>query len=136
VPQRVLVDGLGYELRPATEEELVRGLTEIDDRFRAAGEPRIAMILADPDSENPPGLSMGLGGDEYVLVFDEGHDSGEGAYSRGPHKGDDSEVWFAYGDSDTEYQRWMLVDRGTTFEAAREFFRTGRRPQNVEWQEL
>jgi hypothetical protein len=132
----MLVDGRGYRLQPATEEELMHGLQDLDQRTRAEDNPRIVEILSRAGDEDPPALSIGVGGDEYVLVFNDGGLSGDGAYSRGPREGDMSEVWFAYGDSDSEYQKWMLVDRGTAFDAAREFFRTGSRPTNVDWEEF
>ena len=41
--QQALVDGFGYEIRPASEEELLRELTEIDTAARGRGEPVMAM---------------------------------------------------------------------------------------------
>jgi hypothetical protein len=136
VDQRVLVDGIGYQLRPSSEEELVRGVMELDARTRAEHNPRIVEILATDGGEDPPALSIGVGGQEYVLVFNEGNLSGEGGYSKGPHDGDSTEISFAYGDSDSFYERWMLVDRDTAVNAAREFYRTGRRPANVRWEDF
>jgi hypothetical protein len=132
----VLVNGIGRRLRPASEEAMVRGLLRLDAQARAKGAPRIIQLLANSDDEDPPALSLGLGGEDCVLVFNEGDWSGEGGFSKGPHRGDKGEVCFAYGDSHSFYQRWMLVDRDTAIAAAREFYRTGRRPKNVRWKDL
>ncbi len=129
----VLADGRGNDVIPASEEELVSALKRFDATFREEREPRIAVIQANPDNEDTPKLSIGLGADESTLVYDEGD---QGAYSQGPRTGDDTEVGYAYGDGYSEFLGWTLVSKDAAIAAAREFFRTGRRPTNVAWKDL
>ena len=67
-----------------SEEELVGALKRLDDKFRAEHEPRIVVIQANPDDENTPKLSIGLGTPESTLVYDEGE---HGAYRPGSASG-------------------------------------------------
>lgn len=133
MPERVLVDGLGYELTPQSEDDLVRGLTEIDAAARERGEPVLATLFANATDDAPPSLGIGLGADDSVLVFDSGDWSGEGGFSKGPRTGDTTEVGFRYGTAVNEYLGWMFIPKQAAFAAAREFFRTGQRPTTVEW---
>jgi len=131
----LLVDGIGYSLEPSSEEELVRALLELDTKARAQGTGRIVKVIANPDDmDSSPTLSIALGGDESLLFYDEG--GGQGYFSKGSHEGDTTQVDFAFGDSYSYYQRWMLIDRGTAIEAAREFFRTGGLPSSIDWVEF
>ncbi len=133
VPERVLVDGLGYELAPQSEEDLLRGLTEIDTAARTRGEPVLATLYANATDDAPPSLGIGLGAEDSVLVYDAGNWSGEGAFSKGARVGDTTEVGFRYGTAVNEYLAWMLIPKRTAYAAAQEFFRTGQRPTTVEW---
>src|SRR5215813_12313687 len=103
VPERVLVDGLGYELTPESEDDLLRGLTEIDDAARQRGEPILATVYAGATDEAPPSLGVGLGADDSVLIYDAGNWSGEGGFSKGPRTGDTTEAGFRYGTAVNEY---------------------------------
>jgi hypothetical protein len=111
VPERVLVDGLGYELTPESEEDLLRGLTEIDAAARKRGEPVLATVYAKATDEAPPSLGIGLGADDSVLVYDAGDWSGEGRFSKGPRTGDTTEVGFRYGTAVNEYLRMAAGSR-------------------------
>jgi hypothetical protein len=136
MPERVLVDGLGFELTPTTEEDLLRGLTEIDAAARKRGQPVLATLYANATDEAPPSLGIGLGTDDSVLVYDAGNWSGEGGFSKGLRTGDTTEVGFRYGTAVNEYLGWMLIPKETAYTAAAEFFRTGQRPTTIEWEAL
>jgi hypothetical protein len=129
-----LTNGNGYDIFPASVDDLRRGLSEVDALARTEGRPRIAVLTSDSDAEDAPYLSIGVGSDDSVLIFEPG-DDGEGGYSKGSRDGDDSPVTFAYGTATTEYLAWMLIPQEAAFAAAVEFFRTGRRPTSVEWKD-
>jgi hypothetical protein len=133
LPERVLVDGLGYELTPKSVEDLVRGLAEIDAAARERVEPVLATLYANATDDAPPSLGIGLGAEDSVLVYDAGNWSGEGGFSKGSRTGDVAEVGFRYGTAVNEYLGWMLIPKEAAFAAAQEFFRTGQRPTTVEW---
>jgi hypothetical protein len=136
VSERVLVDGRGYEVTPGSEEELVRGLSEIDAAARKRGQPVIATLYANGTDEDPPSLGIGLGGDDSVLVYSAGNWSGEGGFSKGTRTGDTSEVQFGYGTAINPYLGWMLIPAQTAIAAAIEFFHTGEQPTSVVWGDL
>jgi hypothetical protein len=133
VTRWMLSNGAGFEVFPASPDDLVRGLVEIDLLARTAGQPRMAVLTADADAEDAPYLSIGLGGQDSVLVFEGGQ---QGGYSKGARSGDDSPVFFAYGTGTGEYLGWMAVSKQQAFEAAQEFFRTGKQPSCVDWEDL
>ncbi len=135
-PRRFLADGRGRDFKPASEKELVAALLELDALFRAEREPRIAVIFADQHAEDPPRLSIGLGGRGCTLVFDQSGMTGEGGYSKGPRARDEPEVTFAYGTGHSHFPAWTLISKRLAVAAAREFFRTGERPTNVDWVDL
>ena len=134
--QPLLADGRGYDIFPATEEELVNGLMDMDALFRKEGEPRLAVLFFEYKKQDTPRLSIGLGADEAVLGFDTGDLNDTGALSKGPREGDDTEVGFAYGDGYSEFYASSLVPKDAAIAAAREFLRTGLRPANLNWQQL
>jgi len=136
VPERVLVDGLGYECTPRSEEDLVSGLAEIDTAARDRGEPVLATIYASATDDTPPSLGIGLGADDSVLVYDAGDWSGEGSFSKGSRTGDTTEFAFRYGTAVNEYLGWMLIPKDAAYAAAQEFFRTGQQPTIVEWGDI
>ena len=86
--ERVLVDGLGYEIAVGSEEELRRGLDEIDTAARGRGRPLIATLFANATEDDPPSLGIGLGGRDSVLIYSAGGWSGEGGCSVGPRVGE------------------------------------------------
>jgi hypothetical protein len=129
----VLGDGLGHDLTVVTEEDLTRGLDEIDRAARDRGEPLTAMLYPDTDAADPPHLSIGLGSDESVLVYSAGNWSGEGAFSKGPRDGDTSEHFFRFGTATNQYLGWMLIPKSAAYAVAVEFFHTGQQPSCVEW---
>ena len=132
----LLADGRGYDVFPATEQELVKALEDMDARFAEEDEPRLAVLFFEPEKKETPRLSIGLGAPECTLAFDTGDLSDIGAYSKGPREGDTTEVGYAYGDGYSEFYASTLVPKQTAFAAAREFFRTGRRPATVQWQDV
>lgn len=132
----LLADGRGYDIFPTTEQELVDGLMDMDALFRKEGEPRIAVLYGEPEKQDTARLSIGLGADECVLGFDTGDPNDTGALSRGPREGDQEEVGFAYGDGYSDFYAAQLVPKDVAIEAARQYFRTGRRPTNVSWHQL
>jgi hypothetical protein len=136
VARPLLADGRGYDIYPATEEELVSGLLDMDAKFRKEGEPRLAVLFFEPERKDTARLSIGLGEDESTLTFDTGDLNDAGAYSKGARAGDKAEVGYAYGDGYSEFYASTLVPKQTAIAAAREFFRTGRRPATVQWEEL
>jgi hypothetical protein len=129
----MIADGRGHDVFPTSEEELLAELRRLDDEFRAEGEPRIAVIYGDPEAEVTPKLSIGLGGDDATLCYDHGLSS---ACSRGRHRDDESEIGNAYGDGYSEFRGWTRISREDALSSAREFFRTGHRPTNVDWVDL
>jgi hypothetical protein len=55
-----------------------------------------------------PYLSIGVGADEGVLVYEQGDDE-NGGYSKGTRAGDNTSVTFAYGTAPTGYLAWMPI---------------------------
>lgn len=135
MPRWTLSNGNGYDLSIGSEDDLVRGLAEVDKLAQDDGRPRVAVLASDIDVEDAPYLSIGVGADDSVLVFEEGDGEG-GGYSKGPRAGDRTPVSFAYGTATTEYLAWMLIPKQDAFEAARQFYRTGEQPTNVEWDDI
>jgi hypothetical protein len=130
----MLSNGNGRDVFPASEEELVRGLSEMDALARREGTPRLAVLTADADADDAPYLSIGLGSDDSVLVY-EGSEA-QGGYSKGTRTDDNSAIFFAYGTGTSEFLGWMAVSKQQAFEAATEFFHTGKQPSCVEWVDL
>jgi hypothetical protein len=128
----MLTNGNGFDVFPESDDDLLRGLTEIDELARRDNRPRIAVLTSDAEAQRAPYLSIGLGAPDSVLVFEQGDDE-QGGYSRGPRVGDVSEVSFAYGTGSSEYLGWMLIAKQTAIAAAVEFFRTGKQPTSVDW---
>src|SRR5262245_14134960 len=126
----IITDGRGHDVIPTSEAELVEELRRLDAEFRGAGEPRIVVIYGDAQSVESPRLSIGLGADEATLVYDEGL---SGAFSRGRHRDDESDIGYEYGDGYSEFPGWTRIPREDALGGAREFFRTGRRPTTVDW---
>jgi hypothetical protein len=130
------VNGRGLDLFPQSDGELLDGIRQIEDAARRDGAQLVAILTSDIDAEEAPYLSLVLGGDESVLVFEPGDGSDLGGFSAGPQVGDTSPVDAAYGTGNAFYQRWMVIPRDAAVEAAREFFRTGARPTNVRWGDI
>jgi len=131
----MLTNGDGYDLLPASDDELRRGLAEVDALARGEGRPRVAVMTPDSDADDVPYLAIGVGSDESVLVFEQG-DEENGGYSKGIRAGDNTPITFAYGTSSTEYLAWMLIPKEAAYAAALEFFRTGQRPTSIEWGDI
>ena len=134
--QRVLVDGLDHRSSPQSEEELLAHLIRIDTAARQRAEPLIATVYANADDEDSSYLSIGLGSEDSVLVFASNRRSGAGGYSKGPRIGDTTEIHFRYGTDFGFFEAWMLIPKDLALVAATEFFRTGRQPSSVQWEEL
>ena len=131
----LVADGRGYDAKPTTEQELVAALQDMDTQFRAEGDPRLVVIFAYPEVPDTPRLSIGLGANESVVTYDESIETGEGAISLGPRVDDHSDVGFSYGTGYSGFLASHLVPKDDAIAAAREFFRTGRRPTNLDWEE-
>ena len=129
----MIADGRGHDIFPASDEQLLDELRRLDSEFRAEGEPRIAVIYGDAGADVTPKLSIGLGADQATVCYDHGLSS---AYSRGSRRDDESEIGYEYGDGYSEFPSWTLVSKEDALAAAREFFRTGRRPTNLDWVDL
>ncbi|MEJ3748261.1 Imm1 family immunity protein [Actinomycetes bacterium KLBMP 9797] len=130
-----MTNGNGYDLPIGSEGDLIRGLAEVDKLARDEGRPRVVVLASDIDAGDAPYLSIGVGSDDSVLVYEAGDGEG-GGYSKGPRTGDRTPVTFAYGTAPTEYLAWMLIPKAVAFEAARQFHRTGAQPTNVEWDDI
>lgn len=130
----LLGDGRGWDVVPSSEKELVSALRKFHTAFRSEGEPRIAVIWLNPDDDEPPHLSIGLGADECVVCYDD-LSNGESWCARGRRLSTE-EICFAYGTDYSYFAKWMLIRRETAFAAAAEFFRSGRRPSNLEWRDV
>jgi hypothetical protein len=126
----LIADGRGHDLFPESEEELVAGLRHFDAQFRAEGEPRVAIIYADWEAEVTPQLSIGLGGDNVALAYDDRDGS---ARSLGADPDDESEMEYRWGTAAVEFLGWSRISLEDAITAAREFFRTDRRPTTVDW---
>lgn len=111
MPDRVLVDGQGYTAVPHAEDELLRELADIDAQASKQGQPLIATIYADRDADDPPLLSIGLGGNESILVYSSGHWNNESGFSKRPRTGDATEITFRYGTGHSEYLGWMIIPK-------------------------
>jgi hypothetical protein len=131
----MLTNGNGYDLVIKSEDDLIRGLGEVDGLARDEGRPRVVVLASDIDAEDAPYLSIGVGADSSVLAYEEGDGEG-GGYSKGPRTGDKTSVTFAYGTAPTEFLAWMLIPKADAFEAARQFYRTGTQPTNIEWDDI
>jgi hypothetical protein len=130
--QPMLADGRAHDIVPASEGELLDELRRFDNEFRAAGEPRIVTIYADPEADVTPKLWIGLGRrtNDATVAYQDGL---SGAQSRGPRRNDKREIGYEYGDGYSEFHRSTLVPKEDALAAAREFFQTGRRPTNLDW---
>jgi len=126
----MIADGRGYDVYPASEEELLDELRQLDDKFRAERAPRLARIFADSEADKPPKLWIGLGANEATLVYEHGLSS---STSRGRRRNDQREIGYEFGNGYSEFCRWTLVSKEDALAAAREFFQTGRRPTNLDW---
>jgi hypothetical protein len=126
----LIADGRGHDVFPESEEELVAELRRFDAQFRAEGEPRVAVIYADWRAEVTPQLSVGLGADDAALAYDDGDAS---ARSLGRHRDDASEIEYEWGTGTVEFLGWSRISLEDAITAAREFFRTERRPTTVDW---
>ena len=117
----MLADGRGHDIVPASEEELLDELRRFDNEFRAAREPRIVTIYADPEADVTPKLWIGLGRrtDDATVAYQHGL---SGAQSRGPRRNDKREIGYEYGDGYSEFHRSTLVPKEDALAAAREFF--------------
>jgi hypothetical protein len=135
VTRWALTNGNGYNAFPDSEDDLRRGLAELDVQARQESRPRIAVLTPDLDADDVPYLSVGLGSEDSVLVYED-PEGPDGGYSQGPRTGDDTPVTFAYGTGPTEYLNWMLIPKSTAIAAAVEFYRTGKRPTAVQWTDL
>ena len=81
-------------------------------------------------------LTLALGSEESVLGFIDA--SCEPPYFASKGEVEDVEPLFTFyvcSEHHTEVPRRNVVSTGAAREAAREFFRTGRRPENVAWEE-
>ncbi len=132
VARWALTNGNGYDVFPTSEDDLVRHLREIDDLARRDGRPRVAVLTPDIEATNVPYLSIAVGAEDSVLVFEQGDDE-HGGYSKGSRVEDQTEISFAYGTGVAEYQAWMLSPKDAAFTAATEFYRTGTQPTCVAW---
>jgi hypothetical protein len=131
----LLTNGNGYNIYPSTEQELLDGLAEIDQRARQEARPRVAVLTADADADDAPYLTIALGAEDSVLVYEAGDDT-TGGYSQGNRTGDTTEITYAYGTGTAEYQSWMLIPADAARQAAAEFFHTGQQPTNIVWGDL
>jgi hypothetical protein len=131
-----LVNGRGLDFFPQSDGELVDGIRQIEEAARRDGVRLVATLTSDIDAEEAPYLTLVLGDDESVLVYEPEDDSDLGGFSAGPEAGDESPFDAAYGTGDAFYQRWMVISRNDAVEAAREFFRTGTRPTGVQWGDI
>lgn len=131
--QWVVTNGEGMDVFVESEDQLVDALGEMDGAARRSGELVVAVLAADIDAVDTPYLSLVVGGDESVLVYEAGVDGPESGFSAGSHTGDVAPVFARYGTGTTEFQRWMVVPKHAAMAAARELFRTGTRPTNVAW---
>lgn len=136
MPDRVLVDGRDHRSHLQTEDELAQQLADIDTAAQRDGQPLIATLYYDADADDPPFLSIGLGAVDSILIHTSGLANNESGFSRGPRDGDTTEVLYRYGTTINAYQRWMLIDKHVAINAAKEFFRTGRRPTDIQWADI
>jgi hypothetical protein len=130
-----LTNGSGYDVHIKSEEDLIRALAAADGLARDEGRPRVVVLASDIDAEDAPYMSIGVGSDDSVLVYEAGDGEG-GGYSKGSRTGDKTAVTFEYGTAPTEYLAWMLIPKEDAFEAARQFYRIGTQPTNVEWDDI
>jgi hypothetical protein len=111
-----------------TEEELVRLLTELE--ATAQGHPVMACLV----SNRGDVLGVGLGLPRSVLTFTSS--SGQPPYwisvGAGPK---DATFAFDYFGSESEYLSGNSVSLEDAHAAAADFYRTGRRPRGISWEE-
>jgi hypothetical protein len=131
-----LTDGRGLNFSPMSEQELVEALRRIDAAARRDRIRVVAILTSDIDGEVAPYLSLVLGDDESVIVYETGDDGPEGGFSKGPYVGDKSPFPAVYGTGHAEYQRWMVVPSKDAYLAAQVFFRTSARPASAEWGDI
>jgi hypothetical protein len=131
-----LTNGRGLDFFPRCDDELLDGIRRIEDAARRDGVRLVAILTSDIEAEHAPYLSLVLGGDESVLVFETGDGGDLSGFSAGAQVADSSPFDAAYGTGDACYQGWMAIPRDCAVEAAREFFRTGTRPTNVRWGDI
>lgn len=113
-------------------DQMARELDRIDRESRAADEPWMVALLDEAGRE----LALGVGADTSVITWtDEANKEMPYLISRGASQilgGENLE--FYYGQW-SEFEPSAAVPVAVAREAAREFLRTGERPDTVAWQE-
>lgn len=121
----------GGQTAVSSLEELDHQLDLLELRGRAA-HPQI-VDLCDAEDPDGPVLSIGTGADRSVAVWTVSEEGDGNAISRGVASTDASE-WFEFAGEPTEYAAGRLIPPDSARQAARQFFDTGKRPTNLEWE--
>jgi hypothetical protein len=118
-------------------ERTISSLAELDqtlDAIHAEFAPAKMGMLAELYAEDGSSLTMGLGRDQTVVTY-AGPDGMPPYYLS---EGDPLEtglVRFHISNQDSEFPRSALVSASRAREAMRTFFRTGRLPPEIKWNE-
>lgn len=102
------------------------------DRILSADGPPALLELVQDDTGRA--LGVGLGRDKTVITY---QDSLDPPYfvSLGNRNATTS-VWYWYGDEETEYAPWNVVDSEVILPTLEAFVTTAGRPETVDWEQL
>jgi hypothetical protein len=121
------------------DAEAVHHRSTVGDTETAAGVLEAAgragvPLMVDFIAEDGASLTVGCGAADVPLCFQASNDP---PYyrSRGDGQSDALQA-FLYSGAESEFRDADLVPVATAAEAVREFFRTGCRPDNVDWEEV
>jgi hypothetical protein len=108
-------------------------LRDLHRRFDTAGAP--TLVVLDREGEHTS-LAVGLGGNRAMLSWLRNGDPAEDLTSLGPGEDANGLVEFRYAGTESEFPTAVLIDLDDALTAAHDYAANGRRPGNVEWQEI
>jgi hypothetical protein len=112
----------------ASERELMQQLDRIAAEADAAAPPLVELFMPGGSS-----MAIGVGRDHSVVTFI--RSLGEPDYlSKGADEDGEPPLFYFHG-ADSEFPPGSAVPVEDAYEAMRRFYRTGERPDNIDWQQ-
>jgi hypothetical protein len=119
-----------HEERLASIDEVEDLLDRLHDRFKNGDPTLVSIALATRDS-----LSIGLGRDASVLNHVR-EDRNPPYYISTGGGGETEGIWFRFGGEWSEYPTRNAVPISVARAVMRQFCKTGKLPQSIEWEEV